>query len=80
MVHVNMHEAKTHLSRYVKAIQSGAESEVIIANNGVPAARLVPIVPRQKVIIGIAKGEFEVPDDIDSLNPEIARMFCGEED
>ncbi len=38
---VNMHEAKTQLSRLVKAAQSG--EEVIIAQNGVPAVRLVPI-------------------------------------
>lgn len=38
---VNMHEAKTQLSRLVKAAQAG--EEVIIAQNGVPAVRLQPI-------------------------------------
>ena len=40
---VNIHEAKTHLSRLVAAIKAGSEAEIIIAQNGIPAARLVPI-------------------------------------
>ena len=40
---VNMLEAKTHLSRLVEEVESGATSEMIIARNGKPAARLVPI-------------------------------------
>ena len=40
---VNMLEAKTHLSRLVEEVESGATSEIIIARNGKPAARLVPI-------------------------------------
>jgi antitoxin (DNA-binding transcriptional repressor) of toxin-antitoxin stability system len=37
---VNMLEAKTHLSRLVEAIETGAENEVVIARNGGPVARL----------------------------------------
>jgi len=80
MAPVNIHEAKTHLSRLVAAIKSGAESEVIIAQNGVPAARLVPLETKPKPIWGLAKGKFVVPDDIDALNPEIEKMFYGDED
>ena len=40
---VNMLEAKNTLSRLVDAVESGAEPEVIIARNGRPAARLVPL-------------------------------------
>ena len=40
---VNMLEAKTHLSRLVEEVESGATSEIIIARNGKPAARLVAI-------------------------------------
>ena len=43
MNRVNMLEAKTHLSRLVDAVESGAEKEIIIARNGKPAAKLVPI-------------------------------------
>jgi prevent-host-death family protein len=77
---VNIHEAKTHLSRFVDAIESGLEAEVIIARNGKPAARLVPIEKRQKIKWGLAKGKYVIPDDIDALNPEIEKLFYGESD
>ncbi|WP_211239014.1 type II toxin-antitoxin system Phd/YefM family antitoxin [Desulfonatronum lacustre] len=59
MLVVNMFEAKTTLSKLVEAIESGKESEVIIARHGTPVARLVPI-PSQPVAkrIEIARGEF----------------------
>ena len=61
---VNMLEAKSNLSRLVDAVESGRQAEIIIARNGKPAARLVPIEARPKgQQIGIAKGEFVVPDD-----------------
>ncbi|MBX6318686.1 MULTISPECIES: type II toxin-antitoxin system Phd/YefM family antitoxin [unclassified Pigmentiphaga] len=73
---VNMLEAKSSLSRLVEAIEQGQEREIIIARNGRPAAKLVPIdatpVGRR---IGVAKGKFEVPDDIDVHNDDIARLF-----
>jgi antitoxin (DNA-binding transcriptional repressor) of toxin-antitoxin stability system len=40
---VNIHEAKTHLSRLIAAIKSGKETEIIMAKNGVPGARIGPI-------------------------------------
>lgn len=78
---VNMLEAKSNLSRLVAAVESGAESEIVIARNGKPAARLVPIldVPRRK-LIGIAKGEFTVPDDFDKDDEEIAKLFHGDDE
>jgi prevent-host-death family protein len=75
---VNMLEAKSNLSRLVEAVESGRQAEIIIARNGKPAARLVPIEARPKgQRIGIAKGEFVVPDDIDGANAEIAKLFYG---
>ncbi len=74
---VNIHQAKTHLSRLVAAIKSGDEAEVIIAQNGVPAARLVPLIKNPRVKWGLAKGKFIVPENIDALNPEIESMFGG---
>ena len=75
---VNMLQAKATLSRLVEAIEQGEEREIIIARNGRPAARLVPIsgVPAG-CRIGVAKGLFEVPDDIDMHNAEVARQFLG---
>jgi antitoxin (DNA-binding transcriptional repressor) of toxin-antitoxin stability system len=73
---VNMLQAKSSLSRLVEAIEQGEEREIIIARNGRPAAKLVAIesvVPSLR--IGVAKGVFEVSDDIDTHNDEVARLF-----
>lgn len=78
MTIVNMLEAKSNLSRLVEAVESGKQAEIIIARNGKPAARLVPIETRPKgQRIGIAKGEFVVPDDFDADDEEIAKLFYG---
>ena len=58
---VNIHEAKTHLSRLVE--EAAAGREIVIAKAGKPVARLVPLAaaPRPKKF-GILKGRFKVPD------------------
>jgi len=79
MTAINMLEAKTNLSRLVDAIERGAEREIVIARNGKPAARLVPMADSPvEQRIGIARGLFEVPDDIDTHNAEVARLFAGD--
>jgi prevent-host-death family protein len=71
---INMLEAKTSLSKLVRAIETGEETEIVIARNGQPAAKLVPI-GKRKVRLGLAKGKFVMPDDFDAVNDEIAKMF-----
>lgn len=77
---INMLQAKSSLSRLVEAIEQGEEREIVIARNGRPAAKLVPVstAPTERRI-GVAKGLFEVPDDIDVHNAEVARLFTGGE-
>ena len=78
MIAVNMLQAKSSLSRLVEAIELGQEREIIIARNGRPAAKLVPIeVLPVGQRIGVAQGKFVVPDDIDANNDEVARLFAG---
>jgi prevent-host-death family protein len=78
MAIVNMLEAKSNLSRLVEAVESGAETEVVIARNGRPAARLVAVrPPRQGRRLGVAKGKFKVPDDIDADNAIVAELLAG---
>jgi len=81
---INMLEAKSTLSRLVEAVESGKESEIIIARNGRPAARLVPLAPQPAAVtfqrIGIAKGEFTIPDDFDALDAEIEALFLESAD
>lgn len=71
---VNILEAKTHLSRLVEDIASGARRDITIARNGKPAARLVPIEQRP-VKLGVLKGKYLIPLDIDVGNAEIAADF-----
>lgn len=83
MTTVNMLEAKTKLSKLVHAVESGAETEVIIARNGKPAAKLVPLdVPKKKPIrLGMYDGIY--PDmsleDFNAHDEEIAKMFYGDD-
>jgi antitoxin (DNA-binding transcriptional repressor) of toxin-antitoxin stability system len=75
---VNMLQAKSSLSRLVEAIEQGQEREIIIARNGRPAAKLVPmdaLAPGQR--IGVAAGIFKVPESIDAHNDEVAKLFLG---
>ena len=71
---VNILEAKTHLSRLVEDIASGAQRDIIIARNGKPAARLVPIETRP-VKLGVLKGKYTIAADIDIDNADIAAEF-----
>jgi antitoxin (DNA-binding transcriptional repressor) of toxin-antitoxin stability system len=75
---VNMLQAKTSLSRLVEAIEQGREREIVIARNGRPAAKLVAMdsAPAGKRI-GVAKGLFVVPDNIDENNDEVSQLFMG---
>jgi prevent-host-death family protein len=73
-----MLEAKSNLSRLVEAVETGAETEIIIARNGRPAAKLVAIKPAQTgKRIGVAKGKFIVPETIDADEAAITALFTG---
>jgi prevent-host-death family protein len=73
---VNIHEAKTQLSRYVD--QAAAGEEIIIARSGKPVARLVALanVALEPRTLGLGKGKFSLPDDFSRLHDDaIQRMF-----
>ena len=84
MVMVNMLDAKSRLSRLVEAVESGAESEIIIARNGKPAAKLVPLTAPNGtgIRIGLLAGKYPPMslEDFDADNEEIARLFEGDDD
>ncbi len=77
MTQVNMHEAKTNLSRLVEALVSGNEAEVTISRNGRPAVRMTAIESeRPKRVFGFAKGKFEFDyDAFQTLDAEVQAMF-----
>lgn len=79
---VNIHEAKTHLSRLIEKAAKG--EAFIIAKAGKPMVKVVPIeekeVPKKRRI-GFMKGEIVVPDDFDTMMAdEIEEMFYGNRD
>jgi prevent-host-death family protein len=74
MAEVNVHEAKTHLSRLLLRVAGG--EEIVIARAGKPVARLVPIEPKPRRVIGQDDGLFEIPDDFDAPLPdEVLALF-----
>lgn len=74
MKQVNMHEAKTHLSRLVD--EAAAGEEVVIAKAGRPVAKLVPYEPARKPRKpGAWKGQVWMSPDFDDPLPEFEEAF-----
>lgn len=67
---VNIHQAKTNLSRLLSRVALG--EEIVIANRGVPVARLVPIqkTSNRRASLGGDRGKFIVPEDFDAPLPD----------
>ena len=65
---VNVHEAKTHLSRLLKRVAAGRE--VIIAKAGRPVARLIPFTHPGTRALGMDAGRVVIADDFDAPLPE----------
>jgi prevent-host-death family protein len=76
---VNIHEAKTHLSRLVEGAAKG--TPFIIAKAGKPMVKVVPLSTEERGDVhnlGFMAGEISTPDDFDSMGgPEIIRLFEG---
>ncbi len=73
---VNMHEAKTHLSKLVEDVLSG--EEIILAKAGKPLVRLVPYEGRPKPRTpGRFKGRIRIAPDFDETPEEILSAFEG---
>jgi len=80
MLTVNIHDAKTQLS---KLVDQAAQGEAfIIAKAGKPMVKVVPLEPAEAGIanrLGFMAGEFSVPDDFDQMSGEaIERLFGGD--
>ncbi|PWR25713.1 type II toxin-antitoxin system Phd/YefM family antitoxin [Zavarzinia aquatilis] len=76
---VNIHDAKTQLSRLVE--QAARGESFIIAKAGRPMVRVVPLdapVAGKARRIGFLAGQFEVPDDFDRMGEEAIAMMFGD--
>ena len=66
---VNVHQAKTHLSKLLARVRKG--EEIVLAKAGKPVAKIVPFEPAPKRRVpGSARGQFTMSDDFDAPLPE----------
>ncbi|MGY1761535.1 type II toxin-antitoxin system Phd/YefM family antitoxin [Geodermatophilus sp. SYSU D00779] len=76
---VNVHEAKTHLSRLLEAVEAG--EDVVIARAGKPIARLVPVTVRTEPRTpGAWRGQGWMANDFDETPEELIAAFHGDVD
>ncbi|MFN5756481.1 MAG: type II toxin-antitoxin system Phd/YefM family antitoxin [Planctomycetia bacterium] len=76
---VNIHAAKTHLSRLVDKAAAG--HPFVIAKAGKPLVQVTAIPsPRPADRLGFMAGQIEVPDDFDTLGRDVIRALFGHED
>ena len=78
MAQVNLYEAKTNLSRLVERAAAG--EEIVIAEDGRPLARLVPLAPPRAREFGFLAGRVRVGPDFDAPLPDgVRRAFDGKD-
>jgi prevent-host-death family protein len=71
---VNIHEAKTHLSRLLQRVAEG--EEVVIARAGIPVAKLIAAGPENKSRpMGIDEGKIWIAEDFDAPDPAFEALF-----
>lgn len=78
MVTINIHEAKTHLSKYARMVKAG--ETIMLCDRNVPFAELRPISAakkRAKRKLGQLKGQCPVGGDFFGSDPEIEALFAG---
>jgi len=73
MTKVNMHEAKSRLSQLVEMAKNG--EDVVIAKNGKPEARIVPIKQEPKAWFGMDEGKIWMADDFNELPDDILDLM-----
>lgn len=73
-MNVNIHEAKTHLSKLLRRVAAG--EEIVIAKSGRPVAKLIPLNSGASRVPGSAKDKVKIQDDFDAPLPkELQREF-----
>ncbi len=77
MSQVNVHQAKTHLSRLIDEIANGTEKEIVIAKSGKPKAKLVPFDDKPvKRFRGLMKGKITISKNFeDPIPDEVVQSF-----
>ena len=78
MIKLNIHEAKTHLSRYLARLKPGDTIQICKRNTPIAELRALPVTPRKPRPIGLAKGMITIhPGFFDPLPDDIIAAFEG---
>lgn len=80
MIKLNVHEAKTHLSRYLARLARG--ESILLCKRNVPIAEIRPLPPfrRTKRPVGLAKRKLKIPSEFfKPLPPDVLASFYGQE-
>jgi len=78
MIKLNIHNAKTHLSRYISRLVRGAS--ILLCKRNVPIAEIRPIKPSRKAKrpLGLAKNKVEIPPEFfEPLPVDVLNSFYG---
>lgn len=81
MITLNIHEAKTHLSKYLAQLEQG--ETILLCKRNVPIAEIRPLKNPKltKRPIGLAKGQFQVPSEFNEPLPDsLIKAFEGDND
>jgi antitoxin (DNA-binding transcriptional repressor) of toxin-antitoxin stability system len=79
MIKLNIHEAKTHLSKYLELVAKG--ETIVLCKRNIPIAeiRSIPQNRKSKRPLGLAKGKFQVPPEFfQPLPDKLTKSFYGE--
>ena len=76
MTMVNMHQAKTELSRLVRLLEDKEDDCIMLCRSGKPVAKIVPM-EKKKRLFGLSDKEYKAmtQEEFDVFNDEIAEMF-----
>lgn len=80
MIKLNIHDAKTHLSRYLQKLTRG--ESILLCKRNIPIAEIRPLPPHRKTKrpIGLAKGTIKIPPEfLEPLPPEVLASFYAQE-
>ncbi len=79
MIKLNIHEAKTHLSRYLERLKKGETILLCKRNEPIAEIRPLPAHPQRKRPIGLAKGQLKISQDFfDPLPKDIIQAFYNQ--
>jgi prevent-host-death family protein len=74
MQFINIHDAKTNLSKYLELLESSHEP-IVICRNGKPVAQLVEYTPKKERKLGLLRGQIKIKKDFDSLPSNFTKYF-----